>query len=175
MNMRRLFLLLPALAALLLQAAGAATPISSCTEIDSSGYYYLTGDLRGLKEGTDYCIGISASDVVLDGNGHSLTGLENGKGIYVSSVSNVTIENLTVSQYETGIYLNSSSNNTITNVTANNNNYIGIYLLSSGSNTIKDSVLQNNGLVVMDSYNNIVESTTVNGKPLVYLENEENR
>jgi len=112
---------------------------------------------------------------VLDGNGHSLTGLGNGKGIYVSSVSNVTIENLTVSQYDVGIYLNSSSNNTITNVTANNNNYIGIYLLSSGSNTIKDSVLQNNGIfVVWESYNNIVENTTVNGKPLVYLENVQN-
>jgi len=52
---------------------------------------------------------------------------------------------------------------------------MGISLFSSSNNTIKDSVLQNNGLVVIDSYNNIVESTTVNGKPLVYLENEENR
>jgi len=51
----------------------------------------------------------------------------------------------------------------------------GIYLFSSSNNTIKDSVLQNNGLFVNESYNNIVESTTVNGKPLVYLENEENR
>jgi parallel beta-helix repeat protein len=87
----------------------------------------------------------------------------------------IRIENVTANNNHYGIVLVSSNNNTITNVTANNNNYIGIYLLSSGSNTIKDSVLQNNGLVVIDSYNNIVESTTVNGKPLVYLENEENR
>ncbi|TDA28213.1 MAG: hypothetical protein DSO00_05990, partial [Archaeoglobi archaeon] len=172
---------------LCLQTASAETPISSCTDINSPGYYNLTQNLTGLKSDAYayYCIGIFASDVILDGNGYSLTGPGYGDGIYVSSVSsNVTIENLTVSQYGVGIYLESSSNNTITNVTAISNNegiYLesasdntitnvtaigndfGIYLESSNNNTIKDSVLQNNGLVVWESYNNVVENTTVNG------------
>jgi len=172
--MKKLFAGVLVLVLLCLQTASAETQISNCTEINYPGYYNLTGDLTGFKEDMDYCIGIFASDVILGGNGHSLIGPGYGKGIYVYSVSNVTIENLTVSRYGVGIYLNSSSNNTITNVTANNN-MGGIVLFSSSNNTIKDSVLQNNGLFVWQSYNNIVESTTVNGKPLVYLENEENR
>jgi len=217
--MRWLFACLLVSVLLCLQVASAQTPISSCKDINSPGYYYLTQNLIGLKSGANYCIKISASNVVLDGNGHSLTGsgTEYYDGVYVDSASNITVKNLMVSGYSTGIslwyvnnstitnvtainnkegvYLYSSSYNTIANVTANNNKYYGIYLLSSSNNTIanvvvssdepkrgiilytslnstiKDSVLQNSGLFVWKSYDNTVTNTTVNGKPLIYLEN----
>jgi parallel beta-helix repeat protein len=63
----------------------------------------------------------------------------------------------------------------MTKINASNNSFSGIKLSYSSSNAIKDSVLQNNGILVEESYNNNVINTTVNGKLLVYLENEKNR
>jgi hypothetical protein len=64
-----------------------------------------------------------------------------------------------------------SNNSTITNITASNNNLgIGIH---SSDNTIKDGVLVNNGIIVSKAKNS-VENTTVNGRPLIYLEGVEN-
>jgi len=95
-------------------------------------------------------------------------------GVELWGSERIRIENVIASNNSGGLGLFYSGNNTITNVSANNN-YYGIYLYSSGNNTIKDSVLKNNGLVVWRSYNNNVTNTTVNGKPLVYLENTQDR
>ncbi|MCW7073227.1 MAG: C25 family cysteine peptidase [Methanophagales archaeon] len=48
----------------------------------------------------------------------------------------------------------------------------GIYLLGSDKNRIRNNKFINDGLFVHYSYGNIVEDNTVNGKPLVYLEDE---
>jgi len=169
--------------------------IHSCTDITFPGKYVLASNIEGVHV-QDYCIGIFASDVVLEGNGYSITGDGWGTGILLSYAKNVTIEDVNVSNYWAGIYLDYSNNNTINNVTASNNwagiylwdsnnnvianstiseNDAGIHLGYSSNNTIRDSQLQNNGLFVFDSYDNTVENTTVNGKPLVYLENVQNQ
>jgi parallel beta-helix repeat protein len=119
----------------------------------------------------------------------------NGFGISLSSSSNNTITgNNASNNYYNGICLSSSSNNTITGnnvcnnwggiwlydscnnntITGNNvssNNWDGIRLYdSSNNNTITGNVFVNDGLFVYFSYQNTVEDNTVNGKPLVYLE-----
>lgn len=86
----------------------------------------LGNNIFGLQSGKDYCIKISANDVVLDGNGFSITGSGNNFGIYVIA-NNVTIRNLKVSSYEIGIHLSNSNNNIILNNTISGNGY-GIYL-----------------------------------------------
>ena len=48
----------------------------------------------------------------------------------------------------------------------------GIYLLGSDESRIRNNKFINDGLFVHYSYSNIVEDNTVNGKPLVYLEDE---
>ena len=70
-----------------------------------------------------------------------------------------------------GIFLDSSNNNTIA---GNNisNNYVGIYLYSSNGSTLFGNSFFNNGLWVSHSFQNTVLNNTVNGKPLVYFENE---
>jgi parallel beta-helix repeat protein len=176
--MRWLFAGLLVLTLLCLQTVSAQTPISSCTEITSSGYYYLTQNLTGLKSGANYCIGIRANNVVLDGNGHSLTGPNPNSytGVYIFGVSNVMVKNLTVSNYSSGISLLFSSYNTITNVTANNNGNSGLYLYtSSTNNNVITNVTANNngnsGLYLDNSPNNVITNVTANnnGNYGIYL------
>jgi parallel beta-helix repeat protein len=156
------------LALLCLQTVSAQTPISGCTDIASSGYYYLTQNLTGLKSGANYCIKITAKNVTLDGNGYSLTGSGTGYGVYisVSSVGNVTLKNLTISGYERGIYLSSTVNSTIKDSVLQNNKY-GIYLYSSSNNTIANVTANNNGdsglyLYSSSKYNTITNVTANN-------------
>jgi parallel beta-helix repeat protein len=150
--------------AVLIAPALAQTPISSCTDITSSGYYYLTQNLTGFKSDALYCIWISASNVVLDGNGYSLTGPGDGYGISVANAY-ITVKNLTVSNYYCGIKINYlENNNTVANVTASNND-IGIWLeVYSYNNIIKDSVLQNNneGIYLGFSGNNLIYNNYFN-------------
>ncbi|MDW7989043.1 MAG: S8 family serine peptidase, partial [Archaeoglobaceae archaeon] len=48
--------------------------IEECIDITQPGYYKLGSNISGLQSGKKYCIGIFASNVVLDGNGFSLIG-----------------------------------------------------------------------------------------------------
>ena len=91
-------------------------------------------------------------------------------GIYLDSSSNNTITGNTANSNNWyGIHLVSSSNNTLADNTANSNSH-GIRLHSSSNNTLTGNIFVNDGLFVWSSYHNSVENNTVNGKPLVYLE-----
>ncbi|MDW7989443.1 MAG: NosD domain-containing protein, partial [Archaeoglobaceae archaeon] len=176
--------------------------INSCRDITQPGYYKLGSNISGLQSGKEYCIGIFASNVVLDGNGFSLIGPKEknyccwGKGIKIDSANNITVKNLRVSGYEHGIELRNSNKNTISNNMISNN-YWGTKLAYSNNNTISNNILSDNelggidlwysnyntisnnnfkncGLFVHGSYQNTVLNNTVNGKPLVYLENASN-
>jgi parallel beta-helix repeat protein len=94
-------------------------------------------------------------------------------GIKVTSNNN-TITSNNVSSNGVGIRLDFSRNNFITGNNVSSNG-VGIRLYDSSNNTITDNVFVNDGLSVdglslLDSYQNTVEENTVNGKPLVYLE-----
>ncbi|MHC1593264.1 MAG: NosD domain-containing protein, partial [Methermicoccaceae archaeon] len=156
--------------------------------ITSSGYYML--DVDCSNESGSYAIKINASDVVLYGNGHTLDGNEssNTYGIWAENVNNVTIENLTVTDWYRGIYwdnvddgsivgctatsnhdygicLDSSSNNTLTSNTASSNSYDGIRLYSSCNyNTLTNNTANSNsqyGIYLHSSSGNTLTSNTV--------------
>ena len=134
--------------------------------IDAPGYYELTADIIDC---TKECgIYINSSNVVLDGRGHILDGVNNNSskyGIYVENAENVTIRNIIIQEwYLRGICLRSSSNNSIHNNTIQNNDY-GIFLDDlSNSNTIYNNTIQNNDycgifLDIGSNNNNIYDST----------------
>ena len=95
----------------------------------------------------------------------------NDGGIYLwdSSNNNITGNNVG-SNNRDGIHLCDSSNNNITGNNVSDNNEYGICLSSSSNNIITRNKFVNDGLYVTYSYKNTVEDNTVNGKPLVYLE-----
>ena len=65
--------------------------------------------------------------------------------------------------------MHKSSNNTIKCNNASNN-VDGIYILQSSKNVVANNTFVNDGLFVWELYDNKIENNTVNGKPLVYLE-----
>jgi len=102
--------------------------------------------------------------------GNTIT--RNTSGGYISdSSNNNTIRGNTISDNQAGaIDIYSSLNNNIVGNTIRNNTR-GILIGSSSDNTsIINNIFIRDGLEVMYSYQNIVKNNTVNGKPLVYLE-----
>ena len=74
-----------------------------------------------------------------------------------------------------GVGLEASRNNSLSGNVLAGNAY-GMWLYSYSSyNVVRGNAFTNDGLVVSDSYLNVVEDNTVNGKPLIYLENAADR
>jgi len=158
--------------------------------VEASGTIYIRTD--GSVEGTTYIesnnnvtyvftaeindsVVVQRNNTIIDGNGYTLkgSGVIGSVGFELTSVSNVTITRTNVSRFDTGIHLALASNNTISGNSITNNGY-GIVLSRSSNNAIIGDIFVNDGLRVIDSYGNVVEDNSVNGKPLVYLEGVSN-
>ncbi len=98
-----------------------ANNVSVCGPISASGEYVLNTSLSQAAT----CITITSSDVVFDGGGYTIDGTGSGYGVYVynSSVTltNVTVKNLKVTDWQYGIYLHSYKNNANSDNVASNN------------------------------------------------------
>jgi len=143
-----------------INADGSVSPSSAPIATLDNVNYSLTGNVA------DTFIVIERNNITFCGGGYTVQGSAVGNGVDLESVSNVTIENVTVNGFQNGIHLNSSSNNTVTdnNVTAdsvgilldyslyntvsNNNalgNVIGIWVNSSSNDEVLDNVACGNG------------------------------
>jgi parallel beta-helix repeat protein len=120
-------------------------------------------EINGSSNNTIYENGIIAT------NGDGLR-LENSSG-------NIICKNNLANNTISGIRQNNSTNNVIyeNNITTNLfQNSFGIWLISSSNGNISGNTFVNCGMIVVDSFSNIVENNLVNSKPLVYLENISN-
>jgi len=117
--------------------------VTSCIDITKPGYYIVSNNITGVQKDKDYCIGIFASNVVLDGRGYTLSSSW-GIGIYVYQTTNTTIKNIKTTGYETGIRLIRSSNIKITSITASNHRSYGIYTEGSDYNVLTNVTASNN-------------------------------
>jgi parallel beta-helix repeat protein len=100
----------------------------------------------------------------------------NGNGIYQyhwSNINNTITGNNIISNSADGIYLHSYRNTVTSNNFSNNNR--GLYLHSYNSHTITGNSFIKDGVFIWDSYQNTVINNTVNGKPLLFLEDESNK
>lgn len=155
-------------------------PVSDCVVIKSPGYYELAEDIINCT--TKHCITITASDVVLDGAGHTIDGGDANAsierfGIYVknssTALSNVTVKNLNVTGWNTGIYFYKVKNSSIENNQVYNNKN-GIYLDCSNHISLTNNTVYNNSDGIYYWYasrtkitNNTVYNNSVDGINLV--------
>lgn len=137
-----------ALAMLLAGGADAATEIDACGDIIQEGEYRLNRNLTN----TSTCINIQSNNVTLDGAGFTINSIElpGTYGVLVFNstmiLTNVTVKNLTVINWETGIAFNNVVHGNITNTTTSSNSRIGVYLESSSDdNTLTDNIANLNG------------------------------
>ena len=120
---------------------------------------------------------IDSDNIILDGNGRTITGGNTGSGVFLSGRTGVTIKNLNVQKFSQGILLDDSSNNTLTGNTASNNSD-GIALSYSSVRTSNDNILTDNtvsdnydhGIHLDASRNNVLtDNTASNNNVGIYL------
>lgn len=159
-----------------------ATTIDSCTTIDEPGTYRLAESIENST--ADICIDIQASNVYFDGGGHTVDGnvtrqamIERvtgpppteGIGIGVdldssSSVSNITITNVTTTDWFTGVLVRGVAGPTVRDVTSASNG-IGILVDSSTDARVAGSNGSNNvitGVVMSRTADPSANTTVVN-------------
>jgi YVTN family beta-propeller protein/parallel beta-helix repeat protein len=156
-----------------------SAPISSPDNIT----YTFTGN---IDFPTYYGIVVERSNIIINGNGYTVQGNQNGNGLYWQNINNVTIENTNIKNFnygidpyssynssisennittnnDAGIELDSSSNNTISGNNITTNNDVGIELDSSSNNTISGNNIANNGngIFLYGSSNNTISGNNI--------------
>lgn len=102
---------------------------------------------------------IDNDNIILDCNGHSITGTDSGYGIYLSRKKNIDIKNCTVTRFSLGLGpLMYSSNNNITGNDVSMNHYgVLLYYYSINNNIAENNISSSNsGIELRDSSNNNV-------------------
>jgi parallel beta-helix repeat protein len=151
---------------------GIGSSFSRCgVLIDDYGSYQLTADIINSEAST--CISIPNNHTILDCQGHIIDGTDNYNtyGIYVYRfstanpiITNITIKNCVITDWDTGIYFFFASSNTLSNIITNSN-YRGILLSYSDSNTLTNITANFNsyhGIVLSTSSHNTLTNITAN-------------
>ena len=127
-----------------------------CT-LNVAGNYTINAS--GLTSDGSDCITISANDVTLDCQQHTITGNgTSGNGIDLQYLDGVTVENCSITDFYNGIYLYS---------------FFDFYHDTLIGNTITSS--HNTGIYVHGTGNNITGNTlTDNNCPAIYVDNADN-
>ena len=134
-----------------IRADGTVEPLTANITSADNATYYFTGNNYDQ-------IVVNRSDIIIDGNGHTLQGSGEGNGFTLEYVNNVTIKNMEIKVFDYGIWLNMSLGNTISdnNIT---NNSDGIVLNDSSNNTISGNKISANnwyGIRLYESSNNTI-------------------
>jgi parallel beta-helix repeat protein len=149
-----------------LRADGSVDPPDAPVDVHGTTYT-LTGDIQCPLG--DYCIYIERSDILLDGYGYALEGgnpqeLSNsGRGIYIDSVNNVEISNITIRGCVYGIEAQNASKVNLNNITIDgeikaesSDEQFAIFLLQSHDITIDQNQLVNNYMGILAQYSDCV-------------------
>jgi parallel beta-helix repeat protein len=130
-------------------AVSAATPITGPVVITVPGDYYLANSI--INSGSKICIDITVPNVVLDGKGQTIDGVDSSDSIGIRvwnagmTLFNVVVKNIVVSDWGTGVFYSDVKNSQLEKVTVLNNTGNGIALANSIRNTIKTCTAGANG------------------------------
>jgi len=163
--------------AFIIRSDGSVDPSTAPIQRDGNVYTF-TDDIVG------YTIAFERDNVVIDGGGYTLTGNGNSTGIFILNRNGITVRNMKISNFFYGIRLIAErymgmtcSNNNLSGNSLTNNNY-GIYIGSSSNNVLRNNSMKNNthNFGVQGEYANDVDvSNTVDGKPIIYWINQQDR
>ena len=149
---------------------GSAIAVTGPVVIDKPGSYELTKDILDTK--APVCIEIRCDNVVFDGKGHRIRGVDaaNSAGVLIHGsgpISNVVIRNLVTEGWFYGIYAWGAKDAEISGVTASNN-YFGIALNPSSDSAVTNSRLTANsyGVVMTGSTRNTIAGCRITGNDL---------
>jgi parallel beta-helix repeat protein len=145
----------------------------------TSNLYIVTDNI--VSSNDSQALVIERDNIILDGAGHSISGTAYS-GIFIDERNNVTIKNLTVTEFSYGIQLLNCSENIISknNLTANIASEGGgaIYLFSSSFNHITGNSITNNSLGITlhgSSDNNVITGNTLEENPSgIYISSSSN-
>lgn len=105
---------------------------------------------------------ITSDYIVLDGNGHIISGDGLGDGVYAESRHDIAIKNLTITGKMNGIKLYKTHNSAVENNTISNNTERGIYLYEATLVSVVNNKTFNNGWAGISvrafSRDNIIEN-----------------
>lgn len=159
---------------------GDATEVSNCRVIDEPGRYVLTKDIRGGGSGDQFtyasqtCLVIESDDVVFEGRGHLVDGLgvTDTTGFAVTggedgTVSNVTVRNVTVTDWNRGVYVRNGDGAELAGSTLRHNAY-GVMIEGASETTLSDSAARDNLIGVYEGAG--ANETTLSG--MTYESNE---
>ncbi|NOZ58434.1 MAG: PGF-pre-PGF domain-containing protein [Euryarchaeota archaeon] len=146
------------------------TQVSACTVISSPGYYKLTADIT--NSANTGCVNITSSDVVFDGAGYTIDGVDGfgTYGVYVYNstrvLGSVKVINLKLNDWHYGIYFRSVENSSAEGNTLTSNTWAGIQVESSSRNLIRGNNASYNagfGISLSNSDGNTVEDNILSG------------
>jgi parallel beta-helix repeat protein len=171
--------------AFIISSEGNVEPSTAPIHRDGNVYTF-TGNI------VSYTVAVERDNVVLDGGGFSLQGNGNSTGIFVKNRNGVTVRNMNISGFTYAIRLfaedfmsATSSGNTLSDNAVTNSEY-GIYVSYSFNNLLRNNRLDDNkynfwikGGFISDTprgyVNDVDSSNTVNGKPIIYWVNEQDK
>lgn len=130
-----------------------------------------TGNAVTIKENECYISGFDIRNPLASGN---------KSGIYLEGSSNTIIGDMNISESPQGIYLYNSANNGITENNITDNGRFGILLSSSPHNSIYGNFFKSNGIIIkgddLEDWNtHIIENNNIDGKPIYYYKDENNK
>jgi parallel beta-helix repeat protein len=163
--------------AFIIRSDGSVDPLTAPIQ-RAGNVYTFTDDIVG------YTIASECDNVVIDGGGYSLIGNGSSTGILILNRNGVTVRNMDISNFGCGIKLTadiylggSSSNINLSDNLLTSNDY-GILISSSSDSVLRNNVMNNNtrNFGVQGKYTQDIDvSNTVDGKPIVYWVNQQDR
>ena len=171
--------------AFVIKSDGSVDPSTAPIHRDGNSYTFTDNIV-------DYTVAVERDNIVLDGNGYTLRGNGDSTGLFLKNRNGVTVKNMDVSGFQYGIRLfaedfmnmNSSSNSLLDNLLTGNE--YGIYISYSSGNVLRNNQMNKNtnnfwikGGYVSDTetgyLNDIDASNMVDGKPIIYWVNEQDK
>jgi len=146
------------------QEASAITSISSCGVLDIPGETYVLSN--NISSSSGNCFVIQADNIILDGNGLTITGsgvTQSSFGILIDQTTRNTIKDVTIEGFSTAIRIEGGGDHIIENNILGPNND-GIKVLNSNGNTLNNNVVSSNnnvGILIRDSNNSVLTKNLV--------------